>query len=137
MLSYYDFKVVGPTQTDSGKGVQIRVVATVRTDIDVPPQLQGRLKVSKTEYLVQYRSAIKSNAVRNTVEIGTQAKALANVQEFLQKAPGINSADEIEKADAVVKQKAGQQAAKDAGDDTMGAPDAPEPTASADPNATI
>jgi len=133
MLSYYDFSVVGPTQTDSGKGVQIRVVATVRTDIDIPAQLQGRLKVSNTEYLVQYRSAIKSSAIRNTVEIGTQAKMLANVQEFLQKAPNIGSADDIEKDNAVASQKVGQQAAKDAGDDTMGAPDQDVK----DPNATL
>jgi hypothetical protein len=118
MLEYFDLYSSEVEEADGGKGVYLRIKAKKKNQPDMPEQIKNlKLPDSDTDFIAQYRSALKSGSIRNTVEIGTQAKTLANVVNFLEK----------------------QEDAADAADRTDAAPQEPQqaPKKTNDPNATI
>lgn len=120
MLEYFDLYSSEVEQADGGKGVYLRIMAKKKETPDMPEAVKNlKLPAKNTDFIAQYRSALKSGSIRNTVEIGTQAKVLANVVNFLEKQD--DAADAADQADAEPQQAQSSQ----------------EPKKTNDPNATV
>jgi len=120
MLEYFDLYSSEVEDADGGKGVYLRIKAKKKNQPDMPAQIKAlEVPDSNTDFIAQYRSALKSGSIRNTVEIGTQAKAIANVVNFLEKNQD-DTADVADRTDAEPSQQPEQ-----------------EPKKPNDPNATI
>lgn len=86
MLEYFDLYSSKVEVADGGKGVYLRIMAKKVNSPDMPDKIKNlKIPNGPTDFIAQYRSALKSGTIRNTVEIGTQAKVLANVVNFLEK----------------------------------------------------
>ena len=99
MLEHFDLYCSEVGEAEGGKGVYLRIMAKKVVSENTPDQIK-KLKVPEgpKDFIAQYRSALKSGSIRNTVEIGTQAKVLANVVNFLEKQE--DAADAADAADA-------------------------------------
>jgi hypothetical protein len=87
MLQYFNLKCSPVMSAEGGKGVYLRIEADFKPDMNTPEDIKKLALPGKGAYLVQFRSAIKQGAVRNTIEVGTQSKVLANVQNYIQTTP--------------------------------------------------
>lgn len=87
MLKYFNLKSSQVMAQEGGKGVYLRIEADFKQDADTPEDIKKLALPGKGSFLVQYRSAIKQGVVRNTIEVGTQSKVLANVQNYIQTTP--------------------------------------------------
>ena len=104
MLEYFDLYSSEVEEAEGGNGIYLRIKAKKKVSPDMPEQIKNlQVPDSDTDFIAQYRSAIKSGSIRNTVEIGTQAKAIANVVNFLEKQDDV--ADTADKADSEPKQQ--------------------------------
>lgn len=94
MLEYFDLYSSKVEVADGGKGVYLRIMAKKVNSPDMPDNIKNlKIPNGPTDFIAQYRSALKSGTIRNTVEIGTQAKVLANVVNFLEKQDDVARAD--------------------------------------------
>ena len=102
MLEHFDLYSSEVEEADGGKGVYLRIMAKKVVTPDTPEQIKNlKIPDSGTDFIAQYRSAVKSGSIRNTVEIGTQAKVIANVVTFLEKQEdAADTADTADKTDA-------------------------------------
>jgi len=111
MLEYFDLYSSEVVDAEGGKGVYLRIMAKKVVTPDTPEQIKNlKLPDSDTDFIVQYRSALKSGSIRNTVEIGSQAKMLANVVNFLEKQD--DAADTADATDAANAEPQQAQATK-------------------------
>ena len=115
MLEYFDLYSSEVEEAEGGKGVYLRIMARKVDSPDMPEKIKN-LKVpsGSTDFIAQYRSALKSGSIRNTVEIGSQAKVLANVVNFLEKQE--DAADAADRTDATPQATQEPQQTKKAND---------------------
>lgn len=105
MLRWFNLESSGIVNAGGGKGFYIRVTANVKNG--APEEVQELARSSRGSFLVQYRTAIKGRAMRNTVDIGPQSKVLANVANFFKEGPA--EPDDIAAAKADAKENPPQE----------------------------
>jgi hypothetical protein len=100
MLQHFNLESSGIVNAGGGKGFYIRITANVKNS--APEEVQELSQASRGSFLVQYRTAIKGRAMRNTVDIGPQSKVLANVANFFKEGP--KEPEDIDAANADAKE---------------------------------
>jgi len=98
MLRWFNLESSGIVNAGGGKGFYIRITANVKDG--APEEVKELAQSSRGSFLVQYRTAIKGRAMRNTVDIGPQSKVLANVANFFKEGPKEPEDIDAAKADA-------------------------------------
>lgn len=98
MLQWFNLESSGIVNAGGGKGFYIRITANVKDG--APEEVKELAQSSRGSFLVQYRTAIKGRAMRNTVDIGPQSKVLANVANFFKEGPKEPEDIDAAKADA-------------------------------------